>query len=149
MSEDVVQPTGQTKKKRGRPPCEDISDKYPLKELIFYEEDHKHKGIGVFHDPARGNMVAIMSFLVLKDGKLRWAYRPVPNKYGGKAIMHHDMTLVSPSNLIPLAKALEKVAVEWFGGQRATDEARIEYQAEKKKEKADDKITRQLKKFYG
>ena len=171
MSEDVVQPTGQTKKKRGRPPCENIKDKYPYQELVYYEDNTKHTGTGVFldpnfradptieahnpdggivvHDPDRGKMVAIMSFIKRKNGDLKWAYRPVPNKYGGKPILHHDMVLVSPSNLIPLAKALEKVAVEWFGGQRATDEARIEYQSEKKKEKTDDKITRQLKKFYG
>lgn len=127
------------KPKGKRPPCEDLTTKYPLRELIFYEEDYKHKGIGVFHDPAKGNMVAIMSFLRLDDGSLKWAYRPVP-KVGGGVLMHHDMTLVSPSNLIPLSKALEKVAVEWFGGQKKADEARIEYQEEKKSDSLGEKI---------
>jgi hypothetical protein len=53
------------------------------------------------------------------------------------------MTLVSPSNLIPLAKALEKVSVEWFGGQQKADEARIEYQAEKKLDLLGDKIRKE------
>jgi hypothetical protein len=93
----------------------------------------------VFHDPAKGNMVCIMSFLKLDDGTLKWAYRAVPKVTGG-VLMHHDMTLVSPSNLIPLANALIKVATEWFGGQRAADEARIEYQKEEKKDTLSDKF---------
>jgi len=133
---DTPQPQGK------RPACEDISAKYPMSELIFYEEDRKHKGIGIFHDPAKGKMVAIMSFLKMENGGLKWAYRVVPKK-GGGVLMHHDMTLVSPSNLIPLAKALEKVSVEWFGGQRAADEKRIEYQAEKKSDLLGDKIRRE------
>ena len=134
---DTPQPQGK------RPACEDISAKYPLKELIFYEEGTKHKGIGIFHDPAKGQMVAIMSFLKLENGGLKWAYRVVPNKYGGKPFMHHDMTLVSPSNLIPLANALIKVSTEWFGGQQKADEARIEYQAEKKLDLLGDKIRKE------
>ena len=50
------------------------------------------------------------------------------------------MTLVSPSNLIPLANALIKVAGEWFGTQREMDEKRIEYQEEKKSDDLSDKI---------
>ena len=126
-------------KKSKRPPCEDLTNKYPLKELIFYEEAGKHKGTGIFHDPAKGNMVAIMSFLKLGDGSLKWAYRPVP-KVGGGVLMHHDMVLVSPSNLIPLAKALEKVAVEWFGGTRPIEQARIEYQKQEKQDSLGDII---------
>lgn len=133
---DTPQPQGK------RPACEDISAKYPMKELIYYEEGTKHKGIGIFHDPAKGNMVAIMSFLKMENGGLKWAYRVVPKK-GGGVLMHHDMTLVSPSNLIPLAKALEKVSVEWFGGQQKADEARIEYQAEKKLDLLGDKIRKE------
>ena len=133
---------GRPKGTSKRPPCEDLTNKYPMKELLFYEEDRKHKGIGVFHDPAKGNMVAIMSFLKMDDGSLKWAYRPVP-KVGGGVLMHHDMTLVSPSNLIPLAKALEKVAVDWFGGQRKADEARIEYQEGEKKDALGDRIRKQ------
>jgi len=133
---------GRPKGTSKRPPCEDLTNKYPLKELLFYEEDRKHKGIGVFHDPSKGNMVAIMSFLKMDDGSLKWAYRPVP-KVGGGVLMHHDMTLVSPSNLIPLAKALEKVAVDWFGGQRKADEARIEYQEGEKKDALGDRIRKQ------
>jgi hypothetical protein len=53
------------------------------------------------------------------------------------------MTLVSPSNLIPLANALIKVATEWFGGQRQADEKRIEYQEEKKADLLGDKIRRE------
>ena len=166
--EPIIQPGGQvtppiiTPKRRGRPPgkkipmnlpppspepkaqgkrpaCEDISAKYPLKELIFYEEGLKHKGIGIFHDPAKGNMVAIMSFLKMNDGGLKWAYRVVPKK-GGGVLMHHDMTLVSPSNLIPLANAMIKVSTEWFGGQRQADEKRIEYQEEKKSDALGERI---------
>jgi hypothetical protein len=133
---DTPQPQGK------RPACEDISAKYPMKELIFYEEDRKHKGIGIFHDPAKGKLVAIMSFLQMENGGLKWAYRVVPKK-GGGVLMHHDMTLVSPSNLIPLANALIKVAGEWFGGQRASDEKRIEYQAEKRADLLGDKIRRE------
>ena len=156
---------GRPKGTSKRPPCEDLTNKYPLKELVFYEEGYKHKGTGVFHDPDsppanltveaenpdglliahdknRGKLVALMSFIKLDDGSLKWAYRPVP-KVGGGVLMHHDMTLVSPSNLIPLARALEKVAVEWFGGQRSADEARIEYQKEEKKDALGEKIRKE------
>jgi hypothetical protein len=135
-----VQPGDEPKSEGKRPACEDITAKYPMKHLIFYEEEKKHKGIGIFHDPEKGNMVAIMSFLVKDSGNLKWAYRVVPNKYGGKPIIHHDMTLVSPSNLIPLANALIKVAGDWFGTQREMDEKRIEYQEEVKKDDIGDKI---------
>ena len=129
---DPPKPHEALKAQGKRPACEDLSTKYPLKELIFYEEGKKHKGIGIFHDPAKGNMVAIMSFLKMDDGNLKWAYRVVPRVGGGKPLMHHDMTLVSPSNLIPLANAMVKVANSWFGGQKQADAERIEYQEEKK-----------------
>jgi hypothetical protein len=156
---EVVQPTGKKRgrprknplpevtegnageqKKSKRPPCEDLTAKYPLSKLIFYEEDKKHKGIGLFHDPAKGNMWAIMSFLALKDGRKVWAYRVVPNKYGGKPIIHHDMVLISPSNARSLAKALLEAVDEWAGGQLKADEDRIEYQKEKKEDTLGDKI---------
>jgi len=154
----------EVERKGKRTPCEDLTNKYPLQEVVFYEEYKRHKGVGVFHDPEqvadpkveaenpdgamiahdknRGKMVAIMSFLQMKDGRRIWAYRPVP-KVGGGTLMHHDMLLVSPSNLIPLANAMIRVATEWFGGQRAADEKRIEYQQEKKMDLLGEKIRKE------
>lgn len=126
-----------------RPACENLTDKYPLKKLVFFEDGRDIGGLGVFHDPAKGHSIVLMEIKrIVKDGeeKIIWAYRVVPRKGGGKPLMHHDMLVIRQSSIVPLAQALLAVAEEWFGGVVQIEAGRLACLEEKKQDEIGDKI---------
>lgn len=157
--EQVVQPNGQEKKRRGRPPgqrpkCEkEELAKYPDPKVVIWGIEpackrFKRKGLAILYNPSHpGGQVTLMPVTddVLPNGEagLRWRYRwkggPAPYGYE-KIDLEPGQIATLPRLLRELADTIEGVVKQNFGDVKGADKTTEDFHAEVKKDALSEKM---------